>query len=74
MYIISYLINELHLNYFVITITILITTILTCFISLVLKIFGINDSIENDKKILKSFGINRNDRNDKNRNDKNKVD
>lgn len=55
MYIISYLVNELHLNYFVMILTILITTIITCLMSLVLKLFGINDSIENDKKILKTF-------------------
>jgi uncharacterized protein YacL len=73
MYIVAYLVNELHLNYFVIIITTLITTLLTCSISLVLKIFGINDSIENDKKILKSFGINRDNKNknDKNKNDRN---
>ena len=58
MYIIAYLINEIHLNYFIMILTILITTILTCLISLILKLCGINDSIENDKKILKSCGIN----------------
>ena len=63
MYIISYLVNELHLNYFVMILTVLITGIATCLISLFLRLFGINDSIENDKKIL---GLNKN----KNENDK----
>ena len=57
MYIISYLVNEIHLNYFIMILTILITTAATCLISLILRLFGINDSIENDKKILRSFGM-----------------
>ena len=52
MYVVSYMVNELHLNYFVMILTLLITTIATCLISLVLRLFGINDSIENDKKII----------------------
>jgi len=55
-YVVSCLINEIHLEYFIYPITFLLTIITTGIIILCLKIFGINDNIENDKIIL---GLNR---------------
>lgn len=56
MYILTYLVNGLHLNYFVMIITFAITAVATCAISFCLRLFGINDSIENDKKIVRKLG------------------
>ena len=39
------------------TLTILITAVITGIISLILRLFGIHDNIENDKKILKKMGL-----------------
>ena len=55
MYAVTYLINEMHLNYFIYPITLLLTFTATIIIILLLKIFGIHDNIRNDKIIL---GIN----------------
>lgn len=52
MYTIAYLVNEIHLNYFIYPITLLLTFITTIIIILLLKIFGIHDNIQNDKIIL----------------------
>lgn len=58
----AYLVSEIHLNYFIIPITVLLTLISTYVISGILRLCGIHDNIENDKKIL---GISKQNKNNK---------
>lgn len=58
----AWLVSEIHLNYFIIPISIVLTLISTYIISGILHIFGIHDNIENDKKIL---GLSSDDQKDK---------
>lgn len=52
MYSVAYLINEIHLNYFIYSLTFIATFILTILITCFLKCFGICDNYKNDKNIL----------------------
>ena len=52
MYLMAYLINKIHLNYFIYSSTFITTFILIILITCFLKYLGICDNYKNDKNIL----------------------
>ena len=71
MYAVSFLINEIHLDYFIYPITFILTFIGTFLIIHFLKYFGIHDNLENDVSILKKISIKKKSENEETLNDKN---